>query len=414
MPLSFLHVDRKRVRKLLVLSAVIWTPIILFFILFPHSHYHFLSGWGIHSTYNTDAGGLSIVNSQKPLDIFVVGLVFFGRRDKVKILACYLEVSFADPRTGHFESELTGNLQRNLVDNDGWLDEVHLYKNTKDEEDLRYLEELMQISPRFKIIESKQLGKNAFEDPWSQLQRGRIYVKFDDDVVWMADDAIEQVVRTKVAHPEYFLVSANVINSPLMGWVHYRMGAIHPYLPEYPGAVHRSVLEKNDAPTAMTSRQSWKYTEHAMWQGPQDWSMSLKGTPPFEGHRWLRLQDDMEIHRTPISKIEYGTYGTGLYYWTVAAQQLYSLLENILDDKLHLYKTNGVWITDYERLSINMVAVNADEVLDHLPMDDVDEEWLTTVLPKRLGKSVAVATNVCNPYLFFSFPFPSSGSVEKI
>lgn len=83
------------------------------------------------------------------------------------------------------------------------------------------------------MIELKSVGFEGYGHAWGNLDRGNLYVKIDDDVVWFADDTIPRIVSMKVAHPEYLTVSANVINSPLMGWVQYHMGAMHPYLPEF-------------------------------------------------------------------------------------------------------------------------------------------------------------------------------------
>jgi hypothetical protein len=234
---------------------------------------------------------------------------------------------------------------------------------------------------------------DGFSKAWKRLERGKIYIKIDDDVVWMADDTIPRLVTKKVEHPEYFVVSANVVNSPLMGWVHYHMGALHPYLPEYQQATNSSLAEGNESGEAKT-RKSWRSSDYPSWEGPDDWSFELDQDPPYAGHRWLRLKGITDIHRTPITQIEYATWGLGLKSWAIAAQEHYSFLENLLADSLGKYSFQKEWITDYERLSINCIAVLADDVLDNLPMDTIDEEWLTKVMPKRLGRSIAVVSEV--------------------
>ena len=287
--------------------------------------------------------------------------------------------------------------QRNLVDNGGWFDEIHWVRNTEDQEDLAYLQEILDSSPRYKMIDLSQegVGFAGYNNAFGHLERGKLYVKIDDDVVWMADDTIPRLVTTKISHPDYLIVSANIINSPLMGWIHYHMGALHPYFPEYNG-VSDSPSSDNSGLSSPPARKSWKYTNYPFWEGPDDWVFELDQKPPYNGHRWLRLEDDTEIHRTPVSKIEYATWGTGLSSWAIAAQEHYSLLENLLQHRLDRYKSKRVWLADYERLSINLIIFWADEVLDNLPMDTVDEEWLTKVLPQRLGKSVAVESEVCS------------------
>lgn len=75
--------------------------------------------------------------------------------------------------------------QRNLVDNGGWLDEVHWVQNTNKEEDLAYLAEILASSPRYKKIDlsSEGVGFVGYANAWGHLERGKLYFKIDDDVV---------------------------------------------------------------------------------------------------------------------------------------------------------------------------------------------------------------------------------------
>lgn len=333
----------------------------------------------------------------KPPDVKVIGLIFFGRKDRVQILRCYLE--------------------RNLAVNGGWLDEVHWVRNTDHPEDVEYLEEILASNPAYKLLTLEATGFIGYGLAWSHLEEGAVYVKIDDDVVFMADDTIARIVTTKINHPEYLVVSANMINSPLMGWVHYHMGAVQPYLPE--------VIDPEDVPPALEhdpekrppppERVPWRYTQHPHWIGSDDYLFSFESEPPASRHRWLRLptnQTNMvkQLKRTPISDSEYKTWGNSLQSWAIAAQQHYSFLENLYEDRLDLYQFSpkGLpWVADYERLSINLIAINSTEILSHLPMDTVDEQWLTVSLPKKIGKSVAVDTHA----LAVHFSFGGQGNV---
>jgi hypothetical protein len=206
-----------------------------------------------------------------------------------------------------------------------------------------------------------------------------------------------------------------MINSPLMGWLHYRMGAIHPYLPQF-SAENASEPEQADeaqSPGASVKRISWKHVDHPLWQGPDDFVFTYDQKPPREGHQWLRLPETPntstpQIRRTPIISSAYETWGNGLKSWAIAAQQHYSFLENLHDNHLDLYKFSPAaksWITDYDRLSINFIAINSSEILAHLPIpaDIVDEEWLTVTLPESIGKSVAVDTQALGVHYGFFF-----------
>lgn len=171
-----------------------------------------------------------------------------------------------------------------------------------------------------------------------------------------------------------------------MGWVHYHMGAQHPYFPE--------LVENPTSKSLLPARPpSWRPSEYPYWTGPDEYFLPLESDPSDSISRWLRLPNDSDIHRTPIAETEYKTWGNALFHWPIAAQTHYSFLENLEHNALHLYQTEGVWLTDYQRLSINFMTILADDVLDNLPMDTVDEEWLTINLPRKLGKNVAVEMN---------------------
>ena len=50
-------------------------------------------------------------------------------------------------------------------------------------------------------------------------------------------------------------------------------------------------------------KKSWRYTDYPYWEGPWDYYFDMDQDPPYDGHRWLRLKNDSDIHRTPISEI---------------------------------------------------------------------------------------------------------------
>lgn len=46
-----------------------------------------------------------------------------------------------------------------------------------------------------------------------------IYIKIDDDIVWMQPDVIKNMVSFRIAHPEAFLVTPLVINNPMSTYI---------------------------------------------------------------------------------------------------------------------------------------------------------------------------------------------------
>jgi hypothetical protein len=76
--------------------------------------------------------------------------------------------------------------QRNLADQGGWLDEVLWVVNTDHGDDLQYLEKIIASDPtRHKrlSIPGDKLNTYTYYKAWQHLERGKYYVKIDDDIV---------------------------------------------------------------------------------------------------------------------------------------------------------------------------------------------------------------------------------------
>jgi hypothetical protein len=49
--------------------------------------------------------------------------------------------------------------------------------------------------------------------------------------LYFEDNAIPAIVKRLLENPQYFTVSANVVNNPALSWVHRQMGVYEPYYP---------------------------------------------------------------------------------------------------------------------------------------------------------------------------------------
>jgi hypothetical protein len=262
-------------------------------------------------------------------------------------------------------------IQRNLVENGGFLDEIMFVIKTTIADDLAYLDELIGTSKSYK--------KQTIDDPkgphglaWTIVERGVMYVKIDDDVVYIGDSTITTMVEAKAAHPEKLLVSANVINNPAMSWVHYHlMGAILPYLPEF-------VRPTNE------TEVSWRASELPFWHDSDDFYHRERFNPPSDNHRWLPLGPGYTLDGTPITTTSYNPWGNAWNNWAIAAQEHYSFLEHLENNDLEKYQYD-LWDYHYGRLSINLICIWGDDIVDNLGFTD-DEQFLTVELPKKLGR----------------------------
>jgi hypothetical protein len=62
------------------------------------------------------------------------------------------------------------------------LDEIIFVVRTDDEDDLKYLEDLLPTVPEYKKYEAKGRG-GKYKDAWDVVEKGTMYIKIDDDVV---------------------------------------------------------------------------------------------------------------------------------------------------------------------------------------------------------------------------------------
>ena len=189
------------------------------------------------------------------------------------------------------------------------------------------------------------------------------------------------MIYTKLKHPDAFDVSANLVNSPSLSWLHYHLGAVHAYLPE------------SKAPDDPQEPDAWRASLLPTWEG-DNISFPLDMGPPFKGHRWLPLRDNKNsLMRTPISQTEFDAYGDGWKSWAIAAQQHYSLLQNIEDgelDRYHFGRSTDeheiIYTMGDSRMNINFLCIWGDDVVDNFPFGDVDEPALSWKIPQRLQR----------------------------
>lgn len=214
--------------------------------------------------------------------------------------------------------------------------------------------------------------------------------------VYVHEDAIPNLIYSILKHPDAFDVSANLVNSPSLSWLHYHMGAIHPYLPE------RKAPNSSVGPSSQAS-EVWRPSLLPTWEGTNmDFSIggddkSDAGAPPFQGHRWLPLRDQKNsLMRTPISKTEFDAYGNGWKSWAIAAQQHYSLLQNIENKEMDRYyfgrstdetdEHEKIYTMGDSRMNINFLCIWGDDVVENYPFGDVDEPALSWNLPQKLQR----------------------------
>jgi hypothetical protein len=136
----------------------------------------------------------------------VVGVTPAGRRRYIELLVPYL-------------------LRSRQV-----FDEYHLWANTTDREDLAYLDQLSRdFHPFFRVIPAEmpvQGVASIFHFFKHARQPGTMYIRIDDDVCWLAANAVERLADFRQHHRDPFLVYANTVNNVICSHIHQRLGRI--------------------------------------------------------------------------------------------------------------------------------------------------------------------------------------------
>lgn len=118
---------------------------------------------------------------------------------------------------------------------EGLVDEWQLWLNTVDANDIAYLESMEKENPKVKIYRLGEPITPTWET-YNALQTHKffinthdddtIYIRFDDDIIWCADDAIEKICKARIDYPEAFIIYPNIINSTVWTAWHQENGAL--------------------------------------------------------------------------------------------------------------------------------------------------------------------------------------------
>jgi len=123
-------------------------------------------------------------------------------------------------------------LKKQKKDFDIWT----LWINTNNQEDIDFCKKLEKENDWIKTITPQINPMGSFSvyhfykytcDP------NKIYIKIDDDIVWMEQDFIKKIVRFRLENRDNFLVCANTINNAINDHMHQRFGALN--IPEIIG-----------------------------------------------------------------------------------------------------------------------------------------------------------------------------------
>ncbi|KAH9994061.1 hypothetical protein F4779DRAFT_608328 [Xylariaceae sp. FL0662B] len=351
---------------------------------------------------------------KKPEGIKIVAMVFYGRRRNVDILDCYL--------------------RQNLVTYGGYLDEVRFMVHTTIKDDVKWLRKFVQEEEEYKFVDLGACTKEEYGCIWElATDDDTIYLKIDDDILYIHHDAIPQLIHTRLAQPHPYAVSAQLVNSPVTGIQQYHYGAIHPFLPD--------PKPRNYREPSVT----WRPSESGLYAPatrPLDGN-PLDLEPPYQGHPWILLSNSSHetqaLERTPMGAYNRNPGGEDIAFaptwksWAAAAQQLYSLLYNLELNEMDRYHfgrridyrdaheratstyrgPGGEQLFDmqYVRYNLNFMAIWGRDVRAGLPIHD-DELEFTAEIPARLHRPFVIDTRAVVAHQSFYTQSKGVGSTD--
>lgn len=103
------------------------------------------------------------------------------------------------------------------------IDRYDIWINTIDKEDIEFFRQIAKAFPKIALIwqpDGVIDGNNSINAFYKGcVEENAIYIKLDDDIIWMEPEAIEKMVHFRIDNPEYFLVSPLVINNAICTYI---------------------------------------------------------------------------------------------------------------------------------------------------------------------------------------------------
>jgi len=234
-----------------------------------------------------------------------------------------------------------------ILKNKHIIDEYHLWFNTKNSEDASYIRSFAEANKNFvKIIEndSQYLGKvdnvkffyKYCTDP------DTIYIKIDDDIVFIEDGTFEKLVNFKINNPHYFLVYPMIINNH---WCSY-------FLKE------KGIIDNHSS-----TLNDWKNNFDKVRA-----QMSIKTSEP-RLHHFLKPEQILCNH----------FWGNG----EVAYNILNNFIKDVKENNIGKYKIGNIELVNKESCSINFICWEGETFKEFNGNVESleDESWLTTFYP---------------------------------
>lgn len=179
------------------------------------------------------------------------------------------------------------------------VDRYDIWVNTTNMQDIEYFKLMAERYPKIRLVWQPDgicdgiKSINAFYRDC--IEKDTIYIKIDDDIVWMEPDTFEKMVDFRIAHKEAFIVTPQVVNNP-MGSYLWQVKGILDY-GEYMQAIplHRIMWKRGGF-----AMELHHFFLNMMEQNPESYKKLYFGTVPVACNRFsinfiMWFGDDMAM-----------------------------------------------------------------------------------------------------------------------
>ena len=108
------------------------------------------------------------------------------------------------------------------------VDEWHIWQHTNDTSDIAYFHMLKSSSQKVKIVAIKETFERNKIYKFAPFctEKNTVYIRIDDDVVWMADNSLEKLANYRLENEFPFIIYGNIVNNSICDFIHQKMGAL--------------------------------------------------------------------------------------------------------------------------------------------------------------------------------------------
>ncbi len=118
---------------------------------------------------------------------------------------------------------------KDYIINNPLIDEWQLWQNTNKKEDIEYINFLHHNYQKTNVIRVEGATGNAYQiHKFFKYctKKDTVYIRFDDDVVWMSENSVLNLVDFRINNPEYFLIYGNIVNNCICDHLHQKNKAL--------------------------------------------------------------------------------------------------------------------------------------------------------------------------------------------